>query len=108
MKNYHTIISNTLFYIVRKKVAVVFYLLQNRTYSEVYRVKYVATEKKSVFCKCDDILYLHFISKYAIMKVFTMGGNVKLFQAERDVNCVLSSLSSITEANSPPNAFSPF
>lgn len=64
--------------------------------------KICSNSKKSVLYKCDNILYLHFISKYAKMKVFIMGRNVKLFQAERNVNCVLSFLSSVREANLPP------
>lgn len=64
---------------------------------------YLLKKNESVFWNCDNTLNLHFISKYAVMEVFSMGGNVELFQAERHVNCVFCFLNSITEANPCPH-----
>lgn len=60
---------------------------------------YLLKKNESVFWKCGNILNLHFISKYAVTEVFSMWGNVEVYQAERAVNWVLCFLNNVTEAN---------
>lgn len=69
----------------RKEVAVVFiYYGIEEQHSEVYKVT-------CIFWKYDHIWNLYLISKYAVMEVFSMGGNVHLSQPERCKLCVMLS-----------------